>query len=74
MIAIQDFEAHLLELPVRERADLASRLLASLPPCLADEDEGVVEAFRRKAEAEQDPTVCLSIEEFTNGITALRSK
>jgi len=45
-----------------------------LPPFLADVDAGVAEALRREAEAEQDPTVCLTLDQFTSGIAALRAK
>lgn len=64
MPSLVDLEPQALALPERERAALASRLLSSLPPVLADEDEGVAEALRRESEMDADPSVQMSLAEF----------
>jgi putative addiction module component (TIGR02574 family) len=53
-----------LRLSEKERADLASRLLRSLPPVAFDDDEGVAEALRRDAELDADPTQAMSLREM----------
>ncbi len=74
MSTLREIEPQALALTQRERADLASRLLSSLPPALDDEDEGVAEALRREAEIEADPSAAISLEEFKQGISALRGR
>ena len=44
------------KLPAAERAALVSRLLATLPPVLADADGGVAEAKLRDADLDADPS------------------
>ena len=56
------------------RADLAARLLSSLPAVLEDEDDGVAEALRREKEADDDPSACLSLEQFREGLARLRGR
>ena len=51
-------------MPEQERAELATRLLSSLPAILEDEDEGVAEALLREEAAEKDPSLVMSLEEF----------
>jgi hypothetical protein len=53
-----------LDLPENQRGELAARLLKSLPPLLADGDEGIAEALRRDADFETDPDLGISLEEF----------
>ena len=43
---------------------LASHLLASLPPVLSDEDDGVAEALRRDAEMEANTQIGISLEQL----------
>lgn len=74
MSLIQDIEPRIFSLPERERAELASRLLQSLKPQLVDEDDGVAEALRREASAEDDPSAWLTMDEFESGIETLRNK
>jgi hypothetical protein len=74
MPSLIDIEPQALALSERDRANLASRLLASLPPVLDDTDGGVAEALRREAEAETDPTVIQSVEQFSAGLKALRGR
>lgn len=53
-----------LELPVSERASLASVLLRSLPEILIDEDNGLAEAERSREEMNADPEIGISPEEL----------
>ena len=68
MSSLVDLEPQALALPERERAVLASLLLSSLPPVLADEDEGIIEALRREAEMNADPLVRMSLAEFEHEV------
>jgi hypothetical protein len=74
MATLSELEPQVLALPERDRADLAARLLSSLPPMLDDEDDGVAEALRRESEAEHDPSASISMEEFERGIARLRGR
>jgi hypothetical protein len=74
MATLSELEPQVLALPERDRADLAARLLSSLPPVLDEEDDGVAEALRRAREAELDPSACISMEEFERGIDRLRGR
>lgn len=74
MPSLLEIEPQALALPEGDRANLASRLLASLPPVLQDEDGGVAEALRREREAEADPSAILDLEEFESGLKALRAR
>ena len=69
-----ELEPQVLALPERDRADLAAKLLLSLPAVLDEEDDGVAEALRREQEAEADPSACLTLEEFERGIARLRGR
>jgi len=53
-----------LKLNEEERAALAANLLHSLPPILADDDDGVAEALRRDAEIQADPSQSMSLEDL----------
>jgi hypothetical protein len=74
MPSLIDIEPQALALSEHDRAKLASRLLASLPPVLDEADGGVAEALRREAEAEADPSVIQSLEQFSAGLKALRGQ
>jgi hypothetical protein len=74
MATLSESEPQVLALPERDRADLAARLLSSLPAVLEEEDDGVAEALRREREAEDDPSACLSLEEFEEGLARLRGR
>jgi hypothetical protein len=74
MPSLLDIEPQALALPENDRANLASRLLASLPPILDDADDGITEALRREAEAGADPSVVLSRQEFEAGLNGLRGR
>lgn len=64
MATFIDIEASAMALSENERSLLASRLLGSLPPVLADNDEGVAEALRRDAELDANPDSGMTMAEF----------
>ena len=64
MPSLIEIEKTAMQLPENERAQLASRLLSSLPGVLHDEDEGVAEAERRDAELDRDPSKGITLDEF----------
>lgn len=59
MTRLQELELQAGKLPEAERAALFKRLLATLPPVLADADDGVAEVKRRDAELDANPSVGL---------------
>jgi hypothetical protein len=61
MQTLTEVERAAMRLPEAERANLASRLLDSLPAVLSDSDEGLAEALRRDAELERDHDTGLSL-------------
>ena len=63
MSVIAEIEKQALSLPDQERAKLADRLIASLPPDFMYEEE-IEEAERRSREMDEDPSTVLSHEEF----------
>jgi putative addiction module component (TIGR02574 family) len=63
-VAIEELEKLALELPEKQRAELAASLLDSLPGVLTDDDEGVSEALRRDRELESGHSSGLSIEQL----------
>jgi hypothetical protein len=74
MPTLLELEPQVMTLSERDRANLASSLLFSLPPTLHDEDEGLADALRRESEAESDAGVVLTLEEFKAGIRSLRGR
>ena len=72
MPSIHDLEPQVLALPERERATLASILLSSLPPVLADDDDGIAEALRRDAELDADPSAGMTLAEFETEVRSFR--
>ncbi len=68
MVTLAEIEAQAMVLTDSERATLASHLLRSLPPLLDDEDDGDTEAMRRDAEMDNDPSACLTLEEFKRAV------
>lgn len=63
MSIIAEIEKQALNLPDQDRARLADRLIASLPPDFTDDDE-IEEALRRSREMDKDPSRVISHEEF----------
>ena len=74
MTLLQELEQRAGKLPEGERAALVSRLLASLPPVLAEADEGLAEAKRRDAELDANPSLGLSTKQFRAAIAASRKR
>ena len=68
MVTLAEIEAQAMVLTVSERATLASHLLRSLPPLLEDDDDGDAEALRRDEEMDNDPSSCLTLEEFKRAV------
>jgi putative addiction module component (TIGR02574 family) len=68
MATVFEVEKLALNLPERERAQLAANLLDSLPGVLSDEDEGIAEALRRDAEMEADPKEAITLAELDSHI------
>ena len=73
MTRLQELELQAGQLPEAERAALVTRLLATLPPVLADIDGGVAEARRRDAELDANPSAALSDQQFRAAIAASRN-
>ena len=63
MLSMSEIEREAMQLPVRDRASLAARLLDSLPAVLIEEDDGLAEAIRRDAEMDRDPAASMTLEE-----------
>ena len=64
MASIAEVEELALGLPAPQRAVLVAHLLASLPPALTDEDEGIAEALQRDAEMDDDAHLGISLEQL----------
>lgn len=74
MTRLQELEQKAGELSAAERAALATHLLATLPPVLADTDHGVAEALRRDAELHAHPEAGLTDKQFRAAIAASRKR
>ena len=72
MATVFEIQKLALDLPEQDRATLAANLLESLPPVLADEDEGIAEALRRDAELDADPSQAISFAELDSQIQSRR--
>jgi hypothetical protein len=68
MQTLLELERQAMGLSETDRATLAAHLLDSLPPVLADEDDGVAEAIRRDAELERDPAAALTLAELRRSL------
>lgn len=64
MSVITEVEKRALSLSPKERGELITKLLRSLPEFPSDEDDGVAEALRRREELRQDPEIAISLEEL----------
>ena len=64
MSVIAEVEQQALNLNAKERGELISKLLRSLPEYASDEDDGVAEALRRREELRKDPEIAISLEEL----------
>ena len=74
MTLLQELEQRAGQLPEEQRAALVAKLLASLPPVLLDEDDGVAEAERRDAELDANSTLGMSEQEFRTAVAASRKR
>jgi hypothetical protein len=72
MATTAELEKLALQLPEMDRGLLASALLASLPPALHDDDEGLAEALRRDKEVESNPSIAISAEELDRKVAERR--
>jgi hypothetical protein len=72
-MGIVEVEKLALNLSERQRAELATNLLKSLPPVLSDGDEGIAEALRRDAQIDAGATETLSLEQLDSEIQSRRS-
>ena len=64
----EELHRQAMELPETDRAALAADLLTSLPAVLADEDDGVAEAYRRAKELDENPEAGCSWEEIKRSL------
>lgn len=74
MTRLEEIEQQAGRLPETERAALVTRLLASLPPVLADADGGVAEARHRDDELTKDSSTGLTDLQFRAAIAASRKR
>lgn len=75
VIAVEEVEKLAFELSQKERAQLAGKLLDSLPsPFDDDDDGGVEEALRRSREMDENPEMSLTEEEFFASFEKYRTK
>lgn len=74
MTLLQELEQRAGQLPEEQRAALVAKLLASLPPVLLDEDDGVAEAERRDAELDANPSLGMSEQDFRTAVAASRKR
>ena len=73
--AVEEVEKLAFGLTEKERAQLAGKLLASLPsPFEDDNDDGVEEALRRSREMDENPEMSLTEEEFFASFERYRGK
>ena len=68
MQTLSELERQAMDLSESDRAIFAAHLLDSLPPVLADADEGVGEALRRDAELESDPATAMTLDELRRSL------
>jgi putative addiction module component (TIGR02574 family) len=71
-MSVDQIAVEALRLPEKDRANLASRLLQSLPPVAFDDDEGVAEAMRRDAELDADATQAITLRDMDSHIQKRR--
>jgi hypothetical protein len=71
--AFADIEKLAFSLSEKQRAQLASSLLRSLPsPGWDDDDDGIAEAIRRDREMDENPDSIISHEEFMKSFDKYR--
>lgn len=72
MSAIEEIKPLAMRLSESERANLALRLLQSLPATLRDEDDGIAEAARRDEELRAYPASGISLPELDERVRQTR--
>ena len=72
MATVLEIKKLALNLPERERANLAANLLESLPAILSEEDDGLAEALHRDSEIEASPAQAISLEQLDSQIHGRR--
>ncbi|MDD5262490.1 MAG: hypothetical protein PHD76_11660 [Methylacidiphilales bacterium] len=72
MMTLTEVESLAFKLSEQQRAVLAARILDTLPPALADSDDGIVEALRRDIEIDSDPSIGINLEQFDRLIAQRR--
>ncbi len=65
MSVVANVEEQALSLTAKERGELITKLLRSLPAFPADPDGGIAEAKRRRGGNEKDPEIGISLDELT---------
>jgi putative addiction module component (TIGR02574 family) len=68
MVTLAEIEAQAMDLTDTERAQLASKLLRSLPMQDDYEEEGIAEALRRREEMEHDPETIISWDQLRKAV------
>jgi len=64
MSVIAEVEERALSLTTKERGELITKLLRSLPLFPSDEDDGIAEALRRREQLREHPEIAISLEEL----------
>ena len=72
MTTLTEVEKLAFELPEKQRAALASRILDSLPALFLDPDDGIAEANRRDVEMDENPGIGIDMAHFDRLISQRR--
>ena len=64
MSVVAEVEEQALSLTPKERGELITKLLRSLPEPSSDEDNSVTVALNRREQLRQDPDIAISLEEL----------
>ncbi len=64
MTVVLEVEQQALNLNAKQRGELISKLLRSLPEYASDKADGVEEALQRREELRKDPTIGISLKEL----------
>lgn len=64
MSVVAEVEERALSLTAKERGELITKLLRSLPELPSNEDDGIAEALRRREQLREHPEIAISLEEL----------
>lgn len=64
MSVVAEVEERALSLTAKERGELITKLLRSLPEFPSNEDDGIAEALRRREQLREHPEIAISLEEL----------